>query len=93
MGYLVSAVDLVSCSSYVGSILRNEISFFLWSICTDVSISTKKGIFVPIKIWKWKRARESNPISQTLYTYLSKSIFLANLTLPNKQSFKLKSEF
>ena len=36
---------------------------------------------------------ESNPIPQTVYTYLSGSAFLANLAPPNKQSFKAKSEF
>ena len=36
--------------------------------------------------------RESNPILEPLYTYLSGSAFLANLTSPNRQSFKIKSE-
>ena len=36
--------------------------------------------------------RESNPIPYPVYTYLSGSAFLANLTSPNKQSFKVKSE-
>ena len=36
--------------------------------------------------------RESNPILEPLYTYLSGSAFLANLTSPNRQSFKVKSE-
>ena len=37
--------------------------------------------------------RESNPIPWPPYTYLSGSALLANLTTPNKQSFKLKSKF
>ena len=37
--------------------------------------------------------RELNPIPQTLYTYLSGSAFLVNLAPPNKQPFKVKSEF
>ena len=36
---------------------------------------------------------ESNPVRQTLHMHLSESTVLANLTLPNKQSFKVKSEF
>ena len=36
---------------------------------------------------------ESNPIPWPLYTYLAGSVFLANLTPPNKQSYKLKSVF
>ena len=31
--------------------------------------------------------RESNPIPPPVYTYLSESAFLANLTCPNKQYF------
>ena len=34
-----------------------------------------------------------NPIPSLLYTYLSGTAFLANLTSPNKQSFKVKLEF
>ena len=37
--------------------------------------------------------RELDPIPRPLYKYLSGSAFLANLTYPNKQSFKVKSEF
>ena len=37
--------------------------------------------------------RESIPIPVPLYTYLSGSAILANLTPPNKQSFKVKSEY
>ena len=36
--------------------------------------------------------RESNPIPQPLYSYLSGSAFVSNLTPPNKQFFKAKSE-
>ena len=36
---------------------------------------------------------KENTIPYQLYTYLSRSAFLANLTPPNKQSFKVKSEF
>ena len=32
-------------------------------------------------------------IFKSIYTYLSRSAFLANLPLPNNQSFKVKSEF
>ena len=36
--------------------------------------------------------QSSKPIQQSLYTYLSSgSAFSANLTPPNKQSFKVKS--
>ena len=37
--------------------------------------------------------RESNLIPYPVYTYLSGSAFLTNLTPPNKQSFTVKSEF
>ena len=37
--------------------------------------------------------RTSNLIPQPVYTYLSGSAFLANVTPPNEQSFKVKSEF
>ena len=37
--------------------------------------------------------RELNPIPQPVYKYLSGSAFLAHLRPPNKQSFKVKSEF
>ena len=37
--------------------------------------------------------RESNPIPQPVYKYLSGSTFVAKLTPLNKQSFKVKSEF
>ena len=36
--------------------------------------------------------RESNPIPKPVYTYLSGSAFLAKLTPPSKQSFKIKLE-
>ena len=32
-------------------------------------------------------------IFKSIYMYLSGSTFLANVPLPNKQSFKVKSEF
>ena len=44
--------------------------------------------------WKFgseKSECKSNPIPKPLYTYLFGSAFLANLTSPNKQSFKVKS--
>ena len=37
--------------------------------------------------------REWNPIPFPIYTYLSGSVFLVNLTAANKQSFKVKSVF
>ena len=37
--------------------------------------------------------RKSNPITYPLYMDLSESTFLASSTPPNKQFFKLKSEF
>ena len=36
---------------------------------------------------------KSNPIPQPVYTYLSGSAFLGNVTPLNQQSFKVKSEF
>ena len=36
---------------------------------------------------------ELNSIPKPLYMYLSGSAFLSNLTPPEKQSFKVKSEF
>ena len=37
--------------------------------------------------------RESNLIPQPVYTYLSESTFLSKLTPPDKESFKVNSEF
>ena len=40
-----------------------------------------------------KSERESNPMSQSLYLYLSGSAFLVSSTDPNKQLFDVKHVF
>ena len=42
IGYLASAVNIVSSNHYVGPSTRIKVSFPLLPICTDVLISTSK---------------------------------------------------
>ena len=69
-------------------------SFPLFSICTDELISAPKIMtFLPTL----PSGNECficvlNPIPLPLYTYLSGSAFLANLTPPNNQLFNVNSE-
>ena len=74
---------------------RIKISFFLLSICIDELISALKIMkFFPVLPSGNENSEcKSNPIPQPVYTYLIGSAFLANLTPPNKQSFKVKSVF
>ena len=61
-------------------------SFFLLSIFVDELISTPKIIiFLPVSLSIEKDHCLSNPIPYPKYLYLSISVFLVNLTDPNKQ--------
>ena len=67
----------------------------LRSICTHELISTPKLMtFLPMLPSGNENSEcELNPVPCPLHTYLSRSPFLANRTPPNKQSFKVRSEF
>ena len=74
---------------------RIEISFFLLSICTNELLSTPTiaTLLPTLPSGHENSERESNPIPEPVYTCSSGSEFLANLEPPNKQSYKVKSEF
>ena len=93
--YWASVVNVVSHNPCVGPFPRIKIYFFLLWICTDELILIPElMIFSPTLLPSNKYfERESNSIPQLLYTYLSGSAFLDNLTPPIKQSFKIKLEF
>ena len=93
--YQASAVKVVSSNPCVRPIPKINISFFLLLICTDELMSTPKIVtFLPtLASVNDNSEREHNPIPKSLYTGLFGSASSANLTLPNRQSFKVKSEF
>ena len=64
-------------------------------ICTDELISAPKTItiFPTLPFVNENSERESNPISQLLYLYLSTIAFLVSFTAPNKQLPSVKSVF
>ena len=71
----------------VGPLPRIKVSFFLLSNFVDELISTPKIItFLPVLPEGCeKHPSLSNPIPLLEYPYLSISLFLVNLTAPNKQ--------
>ena len=92
--YSASVFNVVLSNPYVGPLPRIKITFFSLSICTDDLISTPKIMaFAQPKFGSEKNERISNPLPEPLYTHLSGSALLANVTLLNKQSFKVKLEF
>ena len=90
-----SAINIVSPNPYDGTLPRIEICFPLLSICHDELISTPKVMTFLSMLAPGAESseREKNPMPWPLYKYLSRSALLANLTLSNVQSFKVKSEF
>ena len=93
MGYIASAVNVVSSNPCVGPSPRIKISFLLLSIFTDQLILVSKiKTFLPIlQPVNENTKQESNPM--LLYLYLSGSAFLVSFTDPNKQLFNVKSRF
>ena len=93
--YSASSVTVVSSNLCVEPLPRTKIYTFLLSIWTNELLSTPKiTTFLPqSKFGTAKSERESNPIPYLELEYLSGSIFLVNVTTPNKQHFRAKSAF
>ena len=91
--YWVSAAN-IWFNPCISSLPRIRIYFPLLSICTDELISTPKTKFLPtLPSSKEYCPRVSNTIPKPPYEHLSGSVFLVNLTPPNKQPPKVKSVF
>ena len=85
IAYFASAVIAVSSNSCVDPSPRIKITLFLLSMCTDQLIpAPKQKIFFSklLSVIKYSE-RESNPMRQLLYLYLSGSAFLVSFRDPN----------
>ena len=93
IGYLASAVNVVSFNPCFGPSPRIKIFLFLLSICAAELISAPKIMtFLPLNPSVNKNSeRESNTMPYLLYLYLSGSALLVSTTDPNKQLFNGKS--
>ena len=92
---MASTVNVVSSNPWVGPSPRIKISLFSLSICTDELISAPKivTVFPSLPSVSETSERESNPMPDLLYLFLSRSAFLVSFTDPNKQIFNIKSMF
>ena len=93
IGYLASAVNVVSFNPCFGPSPRIKIFLFLLSICAAELISAPKIMtFLPLNPSVNKNSeRESNTMPYLLCLYLSGSALLVSTTDPNKQLFNGKS--
>ena len=75
-----SAVNVVSSNPCVGPSPKIKISLFLLSVCTDELISAPeaKTFFAMCPSVNVNSEGESNPMTQPLYLYLSRSAFLVS---------------
>ena len=95
IGYLASAVNVVSSNPCAVPLLIINTILFLLSIWTDEPISTPKIInfFLMLSSVNGNSERESNAMPQSLFLYFSRSVFLVSYTDPNKQIPNVKSAF
>ena len=93
MGYFASAVNVASSDPFVVPSPRIKTSFSLLSTCTDELISAPKimTFFPQLPSVNKNSERESNPMPQPVYLYLSGSACLDSLVDPNKQLTNVKA--
>ena len=79
----------------IKSLPRTKMLLLLLLACTELVISAPKIIAVlpNLPLGCEKRPIESNPIPYPEHLYLSISILFVNLAVPNRQFFKVSSEF
>ena len=93
IGYLASAVNVVSFNPCFGPSPKIKIFLFLLSICAIELMSAPKIMtFLPLlPSVNENSERESNTMPYLLYLYLPGSALLVSTTDPNKQLFNGKS--
>ena len=93
--YLTSTVIVALSKPCVGPSPRTKIFLFLLSICTEELLSTPKIITFPPSLPSFHEnfERQSNPMPEPLYLYLSGLAILVSFTAPNKQLPSINSVF